>query len=147
MLCTLVVVLFSIGHVFPGCLRELKNATFCIIDVGCCPLLKCLEGSRNTLMNTLFVNFGALNFWFVYNLFFNLIKILKCLRKAIREDPETHDFVKRCVQLRRNEVKKIGFLGWPNQMCPDNLLNTWVLCIVYNKHFFKVLLINLYCYL
>jgi hypothetical protein len=85
------------GLVFVGCLWELKNITFCIIDAGCCPLLKHLEGNQNTLMNTLFVNFGALNFCFVYNLVFNLIK---GLRKAIREDPETHDFVKRCVQLR-----------------------------------------------
>jgi hypothetical protein len=55
--------------------------------------------------------------------FFNLRKILKVLRKAIREDPKTHNFMKRCVQLRRNEVQKIGFLGWLNEMCPDNLLN------------------------
>jgi hypothetical protein len=88
-------------------------------------------------MNTLFVNFGALNFWFVYNLFFNLIKIIKGLRKAIWEDLETHDFVKRCVQLHQNDVKETGFLGWPDEMCPDNLLNILVLCIVYNKHFFQ----------
>jgi hypothetical protein len=43
----------------------------------------------------------------------------KELRKTIREDPQTHDFVKRGVRARRNEVQKVGFLGWPNDMCAD----------------------------
>jgi hypothetical protein len=41
----------------------------------------------------------------------------KELRKAIREDPQTHDFVKRGVQAHRNKVQNVGFLGWPNEMC------------------------------
>jgi hypothetical protein len=59
------------------------------------------------------VNFSVLNF-FVCNR-------AKKLRRAIREDPETHDFVKRGVRIRRSEVQKIVFLGWPDEMCPDNL--------------------------
>jgi hypothetical protein len=34
-------------------------------------------------------------------------------------DPQTHDFVKRGVGARRNKVQKVGFLGWPNEMCAD----------------------------
>jgi hypothetical protein len=36
-------------HVFAGCLRELKNTMFCIIDAGCCPFLKRLEGNKKQL--------------------------------------------------------------------------------------------------
>jgi hypothetical protein len=79
------------GHVFACCLWELKNTMFCIIDVGCCPFLKRLEGNKNIVMNILFINFGVLKFLFVYN---SPIE----LRKAIPEDPETHDFVKRRVE-------------------------------------------------
>jgi hypothetical protein len=85
---------------------------------ACCPFLKRLEGNKNTLMNTLFINFGVLKFWFVYNLYF---KIPKELQKAISEDPETHDFVKRDVQIRCNEVQKVGFFGWPDEMCVDTV--------------------------
>jgi hypothetical protein len=45
----------------------------------------------------------------------------KELTKATREDPETHDFVKRGVQISRNEVQKVGFLGWPDEMCVDTV--------------------------
>jgi hypothetical protein len=78
------------GHAFAGYLRELKNTVFCTIDVGCCPFLKGLEGNKKTLMYIFFLNFSVLNFLFVYN-------SAKELRKAIREDPKTHDFVKRGV--------------------------------------------------
>jgi hypothetical protein len=113
-LCILIDVLICMEHVFTGCLWELKNTTFCIIDTGCCPLLKRLKGNKNTVMNILFINFCILNFWFVYN-------SPKELRNAIREDPETHDFVKRGVRIHRNEVQKVGFLGWPNKMCVDTI--------------------------
>jgi hypothetical protein len=53
------------GHVYAGCLRELKSTAFCIIDAGCCPLLNHLEGNKNTLMNMVFVNWGALKYRFV----------------------------------------------------------------------------------
>jgi hypothetical protein len=52
----------------------------------------------------------------IFNFFYNPTKEL---RKAIREDPETHDFMKRGVQIRHNEVQKVGFLGWLNEMCAD----------------------------
>jgi hypothetical protein len=52
------------GHVITGRLRELCNNTFCIIDVGCCPLLKSFEGNENSLMNILFVNLYILRFLF-----------------------------------------------------------------------------------
>jgi hypothetical protein len=45
----------------------------------------------------------------------------KELWKAIWEDPETHDFVKRGIQIRRNKVQKVGFLGWPDEMCADTV--------------------------
>jgi hypothetical protein len=50
------------------------------------------------------------------------------LRKAIREDPETHDFVKRGVQIHHNEVEKVGFLGWLDEMCLDTLPPHHVTC-------------------
>jgi hypothetical protein len=56
------------GHVYEGCLRELKSTTFCIIDAGCFPLLNCLEGNKNTPMNMVFINWGALKYRFVNNL-------------------------------------------------------------------------------
>jgi hypothetical protein len=104
-------------HIFAGCLWELCNTTFCIIKVGCCPFLKGLEGNKKSLMNILFVNFFIIMFLFVFNLYF--YNSPKQLRKPIREDPQTHDFVKRGVRARRNEVQKLGFLGWPNKMCVD----------------------------
>jgi hypothetical protein len=90
------------GHFFASCLRELKSTTFYIIDGGCCPYLKHLEGNTKTIMYIFCVNFSVLNF-FVCNR-------AKKLRRAIREDPETHDFVKRGVRIRRSEVQKIVFL-------------------------------------
>jgi hypothetical protein len=54
-------------------------------------------------MHILFIGFGVLNFLSVYN-------SAKELRKAIREDQETHDFVKRGVRIHRNKVQKVGFL-------------------------------------
>jgi hypothetical protein len=57
----------------------------------------------------------------------------KELRKAIREDPLTHDFVKRGVRSHRNKVQKIGFLGWHNEMCADIVELYSVSCIVYNN--------------
>jgi hypothetical protein len=50
------------GHVFAGCLWELKNTMFCTIDTGCCPFLKCLEGNKNKVMDILFVNDGVIKF-------------------------------------------------------------------------------------
>jgi hypothetical protein len=29
--------------------------------------------------------------------------------------------VKRGVRAHRNEVQKVGFLGWPNEMCADTV--------------------------
>jgi hypothetical protein len=57
------------GHDIAGCLQELYNTTFCIIDVGCCPLLKRLEGNKNSLMNILFINLYILGLLFVFNLY------------------------------------------------------------------------------
>ena len=103
------------GHVFTGFLWELCNTTFCILEAGCCSLLKGLEGNKKSLMNILFVNFCIIRFLFVFNLYF--YNSPKELRKAIREDPQTHDFVKRGVQAHRNKVQNVGFLGCPNEMC------------------------------
>jgi hypothetical protein len=75
----------------------LKNTTVGIIDAGCCPLLKHLEGNKNKVMNILFINDGVIKFRFVYN---SPIE----LRRAIREDPETHDFVKRDVRIHHYKV-------------------------------------------
>jgi hypothetical protein len=112
-LYSLVDVLICMGHVFAGCQRELKNSAFLIIDDGCCPFLKRLEGNKNSYVY-IFISFCVLNFWFVYN-------SAKELRNAIREDPETHDFVKRGVRIHRNEVQKVGFLGWLDEMCADTV--------------------------
>jgi hypothetical protein len=101
------------GHFFVGCLRELKSTTFCIIDSGSCPHLKRLEGITKIFMYTFFINFSVLIF-FVFN-------CAKELRTAIREDLHTHDFVKRGVRIHHNEVQKIGFLAWPDEMCPHEL--------------------------
>jgi hypothetical protein len=49
--CSLDDILICMGHVFIGCLQELCNTTFCIIEAGCCPLLKRLEGNKKSLMN------------------------------------------------------------------------------------------------
>jgi hypothetical protein len=95
MLYTLVVVLFFYGTCFSWLSTRVENTTFCINDAEYCPLLRHLEGNRNTVMNTLFVNLMLS----ISDLFLNLINILKGLWKAIQENPETHDFVKRCVQL------------------------------------------------
>jgi hypothetical protein len=70
-------------------------------------------------MNILFVNFCIIKFLFVFNLYF--YNSPKELRKAIWEDPQTHDFVKRGVRAHRSEVQKVGFLGWPNEMCADTV--------------------------
>jgi hypothetical protein len=63
MLCTLVVVLYFYGTCFRRLSTGVKK-TQCFVssmpDVAL--FLKRLKGNRNTLMNTLFVNFGALNF-------------------------------------------------------------------------------------
>jgi hypothetical protein len=107
------------GHVFVGCLRELCNTMFCIIEAGCCPFLKGLEGNKKSLMNILFINFCIIRLLFIFNLYF--YNSPKELRKAIREDPQSHDFVKRGVRAHRNKVQKVGFLGWPNEMCADNV--------------------------
>jgi hypothetical protein len=94
---------------------------FCIIEAGCCPFLKGLEGSKKCLMNILLVNFCIIRFLFVFNLYFYFYNSPKGLRKAIREDSKTHEFVKTGVRARRNEVRKVGFLGWPNEMCADTV--------------------------
>jgi hypothetical protein len=70
-------------------------------------------------MNILFVNFCVIRFLFILNLYF--YNSPKELRKVIREDPQTHDFVKRGVRACRNDVQKVGFLGWPNKMCVDTI--------------------------
>jgi hypothetical protein len=56
-------------------------------------------------------------------LFYKFVFLLfpKKLRKAIREDPHTHDFVKRGVRAHRNEDQKVRFLGWLNDMCVDTI--------------------------
>jgi hypothetical protein len=41
--------------------------------------------------------------------------------------------VKRGVRARHNEAQKVGFLGWPNEMCADTVELKSVLCIVYNN--------------
>jgi hypothetical protein len=46
---------------------------------------------------------------FILNLYF--YNFPKELRKAIREDPQTHDFVKRGVRAHHNEVQKVEFWG------------------------------------
>jgi hypothetical protein len=103
-----------------GCLQELCNTTFCIMEVRCCPLLKGLEGSKKSLRNILFVNFLSYEVLIYFiNLYFYYSP--KELRKAIPEDPQTHDFVKRGVRAHRNEVQKVRFLGWPNDMCADTV--------------------------
>jgi hypothetical protein len=76
--------------------------------------LKGLEGNKKSLMNILFIIFCIIGFLVVFNLY--IYNSPKELRKAIQEDPHTHDFVKICVRARRNEVQKVGFLGWPNEM-------------------------------
>jgi hypothetical protein len=81
------------------------------------PFLKGLEGNKKSLMNILFINFCIIRFLFVFNLYF--YNSPKEHKKAIREGPHTHDFVKRGVLARRNEVQKVGFLGWPIEMCAD----------------------------
>jgi hypothetical protein len=58
------------GYVYAGCLQKLCNTTFCIIETGCCPLLKHLEGNKKSLMNILFINFCIIRFLFVFNLYF-----------------------------------------------------------------------------
>jgi hypothetical protein len=83
------------------------------------PFLKGLEGNKKSLMNILFVNFCIIRLLFVFNLYF--YNSPKELRKAIREDPQTHDFVKRGVRAHRKEVQKVGLLGWPNEMCADTV--------------------------
>jgi hypothetical protein len=107
------------GHVFAGCLQELCNTIFCIIEAGCCPFLKGLEGNKKSLMNILFINFCIIRLLFVFNLYF--YNSPKELRKAIQENPHNHDFVKRGVRACRNEVQKVGFLGWPNKICADTV--------------------------
>jgi hypothetical protein len=81
--------------------------------------LKHLEGNKNSLMNILFVNFCIIRFLFVFNLYF--YNSPKELIKAIQEDQQTRDFVEEGVRARRNEVQKVGFLGWPNEMCADTI--------------------------
>jgi hypothetical protein len=56
---------------------------------------KGLEGNKKSLINILFINFHIIRLLFVFNLYF--YNPPKELRKAIREDPQTHDFVKRGV--------------------------------------------------
>jgi hypothetical protein len=65
-------------------------------------------------MNILFINFCIIRLLFVFSLYF--YNSLKELRKAIRENPQTHDFVKRGVRAHHNEVQKVRFLGWPNEI-------------------------------
>jgi hypothetical protein len=84
------------------------------------PFLKGLEGNNKYLMNILFINFCIIiRFLFVFNLYF--YNSPKELRNDIWEDPQTHDFVKRGVLACRTEVQKVGFLGWPNEMCADTV--------------------------
>jgi hypothetical protein len=70
------------------------------------PFFKGLEGSKKSLMNILLINFCIIRFLFVFNLYFYFYNSPKGLRKAIREDPKTHDFVKRGVRACRNKDKK-----------------------------------------
>jgi hypothetical protein len=72
-------------------------------------------------MNILLINFCIIRFLFVFNLYFYFYNSSKGLRKAIREDPKTRYFVKRGVRARRNEVQKVWFLGWPNEICADTV--------------------------
>jgi hypothetical protein len=65
------------GHIFIGCLWELCNTTFCIIEAGCCPLLKGLEGKKKSLMNILFINFLC------YEVLIFVLKNLERLYKRI----------------------------------------------------------------
>jgi hypothetical protein len=65
-LCGFFDVLICLGYVFVGCPQELKSTMFCIIDAGCCPLLKRLEGNKKHFY-IFYVNFSVLNFQFVYN--------------------------------------------------------------------------------
>jgi hypothetical protein len=83
------------------------------------PFFKGLEGNKKSLINILFINFCILRLLFVFNLYF--YNSPKEHRKAIQEDPQTHDFLKRGVRARHNEVQKVGFLGWPNKMCADTV--------------------------
>jgi hypothetical protein len=92
---------------------------FCIIEARCCPFLKGLEGNKKSLMNILLINFCIIRLLFVFYLYF--YNSPKETGKAIREDPQTHDFVKRGVRVHRNKVKKVGFVGWPNEMCVDTV--------------------------
>jgi hypothetical protein len=55
-------IIYCMGHVLAGCLRELKNTMFCIFDARCYPFLKHLEGNKNRVMNILFINDGVHKF-------------------------------------------------------------------------------------
>jgi hypothetical protein len=72
-LCSLDNIFICMRYIFTGCLRELCNTTFCIINIGCCPLLNRLEGNKNSLMNILFFNLYILRFLFVLNFYIFII--------------------------------------------------------------------------
>jgi hypothetical protein len=56
------------------------KTTCCIIEVGCCPFLKGLEGIKKSLMSILFIKFCIIGLLFVFSLYYNSPKEL---RKAI----------------------------------------------------------------
>jgi hypothetical protein len=74
-------ILICMGYVLTGCLRKLCNTTFCIIEAGCCPFFKGLEGNKKSLMNILFVNFYIIRLLFILNIYF--YNSIKELREAI----------------------------------------------------------------
>jgi hypothetical protein len=71
--------MICMGHVFTGCLRELKNTMFCIIGIGCCPFLKCLEGKKIVMYI-----FSSILVFSIFDLFIILQKNLERLYERIQ---------------------------------------------------------------
>jgi hypothetical protein len=108
--------LIYIEHVFAGCLREMCNTTFCIVDSRCCPFLKCLVGNINSHMNILLITFDMFRFKLVANLYFKSLE-----RERLYDRIQRHDFVERGVRIRHNKFQKVGLLGLPNVMYSNTL--------------------------